>query len=47
MAAVQPAGVSATLRAIGRLDSVFTGPRTGRRLVYAEFLAIDPPAGNG
>ncbi|MCB4771564.1 hypothetical protein LGR54_23415 [Ancylobacter sp. Lp-2] len=47
MAAVQPAGVSATLRAIGRLDSVFTGPRTRRRLVYAEFLAIDPPARNG
>lgn len=37
--------VSSTARAIDRLGTVLTGPSTKRRLVYAEFIAIDPPAG--
>ena len=33
-----------TARAFERLGAVITGPPTGRRLVYAEFVAVDPPA---
>jgi hypothetical protein len=35
-----------TGRAFERLSAAIVGPPTGRRLVYAEFIAVEPPAGS-